>query len=96
MQDAHLAEAQQSLRRRQRQNQQSERGENFNCCVDRKSGWRYYKDRHGETRRQHLHLQRRSGQLHCGKRVGAHGKLHHLRDGGDFGFLEKISEHNTA
>ena len=47
---------------------------------------------HGEARRQHLHLQRRSGQLHSGKRVGAHGSLHHLRNGGDFGFLERIPE----
>ena len=44
---------------------------------------------HGETRRQHLHLhlQLRGGRN--GKRVGAHGNLHHLRNGGDFGFLEK-------
>ena len=47
---------------------------------------------HGEARRQHLHLQLRSGQLHNGKRVGAHGSLHHLRNGGDFGFLERIPE----
>ena len=33
----------------------------------------------GESRRQHLHLQLRSGRLHSGKRVGAHGSLHHLR-----------------
>ena len=34
---------------------------------------------HGETRRQHLHLhlQLRSGPLRNGKRVGAHGNLHH-------------------
>ena len=38
---------------------------------------------HGETRRQHLHLQLRSGRLRNGKRVGAHG---------DFGFLESIPE----
>ena len=46
----------------------------------------------GETRRQHLHLQLRSGQLHSGERVGAHDSLHHLRNGGDFGFLERIPE----
>ena len=49
---------------------------------------------HGETRRKHLHLhlQLRSGRLRNGKRVGAHGNLHHLRNGGDFGFLERIAE----
>ena len=36
---------------------------------------------HGETRRQRLHLQLRSGKLHNGKRVGAHGSPHHLRNG---------------
>ena len=38
---------------------------------------------HGENRRQHLHLQLRSCPLHYGKRVGAHGSLHHLRNRGD-------------
>ena len=49
---------------------------------------------HGEPRQQHLHphLQFHSGQLHNGKRVGARGNLHHLRNGGDFGFLERIPE----
>ena len=47
---------------------------------------------HGETRWQCLHLQLRSGQLRNGTRVGAHGSLHHLRNGGDFGFLERIPE----
>ena len=49
---------------------------------------------HGETRRQrvHLHLRLRSGQLHNGKRVGAHGIPHHLRNGGDVGFLEGTPE----
>ena len=53
---------------------------------------------HVETRRQHLrlHLQLRSGQLRNGKRVGAHGSLHHLRNGGDFGFLERISENRRG
>ena len=48
----------------------------------------------GETRRQHLHLQLqlRSGRLRNGKRVGAHGNLHHLKNGGDFGFPERIPE----
>ena len=43
-------------------------------------------------RRQRLHLQLRKGQLHNGIRVGTHGNLHHLRIGGDFGFLEGIPE----
>ena len=47
---------------------------------------------HGEPRRQHLHLQLRNGQLHNGKRVGARGNLHYLRNGGDSGLLEGISE----
>ena len=47
---------------------------------------------HGETCRQRLHLQLRSGQLRNRKRVGAHGSLHHLRNGGDFGVLERIPE----
>ena len=47
---------------------------------------------HGETRRQRLHLQHRSGKTHNGKRVGAHDSLHHLINGGDFGFLEGIPE----
>ena len=100
MQGAHLAETQQSLRRmrpehqqRQRQNQQFEGGENFDYYVDRKTGWRYTES-HGENRWQHLHLhlQLRSGQLRNDKRVGAHGSLHHLKNGGDFGFLERIPE----
>ena len=46
------------------------------------------------TRRQHvrLHLQLRSGRLRSGKQVGHRGNLHHLRNGGDFGFLERIPE----
>ena len=51
MQDAHLAETQQSRRpirpehqQRQRQNQQFEGGENFDYYVDRKTGWRYYRE----------------------------------------------------
>ena len=51
---------------------------------------------HWETRRQHLHLQLHSGQLHNGKRVGAHGSLHHLRNGGDFGFLKRIPENRRG
>ena len=99
MQDAHLAETQESLRpirpdhqQRQRQDQQSEGGENFDHYVDRKLVGGTTERSHGETRRQRLHLQLRSGQLHNGKRVGTHGSLHHLRNGGDFGFLERIPE----
>ena len=47
---------------------------------------------HGETRQQHLHLQLHNGRLRNGKRVGANGSLHHLRNGGDFGFLGRIPE----
>ena len=53
-----------------------------------------------ETRRQHLHLhlhlQLRSGRLRKGKRVGAHGNPHHLRNGGEFGFLEIIPENRRG
>ena len=97
-QDACLAETQQSLRpirpehqQRQRQNKQFGGGENFDNYVDRKTGWRYYGEQRGNPQ-EHLHLQLRSGQLRNGKRVGAHGSLHHLRNGGDFGFLERIPE----
>ena len=48
---------------------------------------------HEATPRQRLHLQRRSGKTHNGRRVGAHGFPHHLINGGDFGFwkgLQKI------
>ena len=51
---------------------------------------------HGEAHRQHLHLQLRSGQLRNGKRLGAHGSLHHLRNGCDFGFLETIPENRRV
>ena len=53
---------------------------------------------HGETRRQRLHFQRRSSKLHNGngKRVGAHDFLRHLRNGGDFGFVEGIPENRRG
>ena len=51
---------------------------------------------HGETRRQRLHLQHRSGKTHNGKRVGAHDSQHHLINGGDFGFLEGIPENRRG
>ena len=51
MQDAHLAETEQTLipthpqhQQRQRQNQQVEGGENFDHYVYRKTGWRYYRE----------------------------------------------------
>ena len=51
MQDAHLAETKQTMipihpqhQQRQRQNKQFEGGENFDCHVDRKTGWRYYRE----------------------------------------------------
>ena len=58
----------------------------------RSQDWMAVVQSHRETRRQHLHLQLRSGRLHNGRRVGAHGSRHHLRNGGDFGFLERIPE----
>ena len=104
LQDVHSAETQQSLRpkrpehqQRQREDQQVEGGENFDCYVDRKTGWRYFRsESHGETRRQRLHFQHRSGKTHSGKRVGAHGIPHHLINGGDFGFLEGIPENRRG
>ena len=54
MQDAHLAETQQSLRpirpehqQRQREDQQFEGGENFDDYVDRKTGSRYFRQPRG-------------------------------------------------
>ena len=54
MKDPHLAETQQSLRlirpehqQLQREDQQFEGGENFDCYVDRKTGWRYYRELRG-------------------------------------------------
>ena len=54
LQDAHLAETQQSLRprehqQRQREDQQFEGGENFDCYVDRKTGWRYHREPRGNA-----------------------------------------------
>ena len=50
----------------------------------------------GETRWQHLHLQLRSGKPHNGKQVGAHGSPHHLSNGGDFVFLERLPENRRG
>ena len=102
MQDAHLADTQQSLRsirpehqQRQREDQQVEGGENFDYYVDRKN-WMAVLPRATETRRQRLHLQHRSGKIHNGKRFGAHGIPHHLINGGDFGFLKGIPENRRV
>ena len=73
MQDAQLAETQQSLRPIRPEYQQSQR-----------QNQQFEGESHGKTRRQRLHLQLRRRQLHNGKRVGTHGRLHHLRNGGDF------------
>ena len=83
MQDARLAETRQSLRPMQ----QFEGGDNFDYYVDRKTGWRHCTE---------PHLQLHSGQLRNGKRVGAHGSLHHLRNGCDFGFLGNNSRKSTG
>ena len=95
MQDARWAERRQPLRpirpehqQRQREDQQFGGGENIDYYVDRKTGWRY-------CSRRRLHLQHRSGKAHNGKPVGAHG-FPNLINGGDFGFLEEISEKSTG
>ena len=64
----------------------------------RSRDWMAVLQSHGESRRQHLHLhlQLRSGRLHNGRRVGARGNPHHLRNGGDFGFLERIPENRRS
>ena len=80
MQDAHLAETKHSLipirpqhQQRQRQKQQFE-ASNTMSITRLESG---ITECHGETRRQHLHLQLqlRSGRLPHGKRVRAHGNV---------------------
>ena len=50
----------------------------------------------GETRRQRLHLQHRSGKTHNGKRVGAHDIPHHLINDGEFDFLEGMPENRRV
>ena len=64
----------------------------------RSQDWMAVLQRATETRRQnlHLHLQLRSGRLRNGKRVGAHGKLHHLRNGGEFRFPGKNSRKSAG
>ena len=101
MQGAHLAETQQSLRPiRQNINSVSDQISNPKEEKTSITVWIVKPDggtteNHDETRRQHLHLQLRSGQLHNGKRVGAHGSLHHLRNWW-FRFLGKISRKSTG
>ena len=99
MQDAHMAETEQTLipihpqhQQRQRQHQKLR----LLCRSQRLDGGIF--ESHGKTRRQHLHLhlQLRRGQLHHGKRVGTHGGLHLLRNGGDLGFLERIPENRRG
>ena len=96
MQDAHLAETHQSLRpirpehhQRQRQDQQFEGSMSIGYLDGGTT------ESHRETRRQRLHLQIRDDKLHNGKRIGAHGIPHHLKNGGDFGFLEGIPENRV-
>ena len=98
MQDAHLAETRQSFPIRpqhpqlQRQNQQFEGRENFDYDVDRKTGWRYYREPRGNppaasssSTSQWPTSQWQTSWSSC-------GCLHHLRNVGDFGFLERIPE----
>ena len=103
MQDSRLAETLQSHRpicpehqQRQREDEQSEGGETFDYCVDRKNWMAVLQRATEKPRRQRLHLRHRSGKAHSVKRVGAHGSLLHLRNGGNFGFLEGIPENRRC
>ena len=62
---------------RQRQDQQFEGEENFDYHVDRKTGWRCYREPR-ETRRQHLNLQHRSGKTNSGRRFWISWRPYHL------------------
>ena len=101
MQDAHLAETQQSLRPirpelstvNDKIGNSKEEKTSITMSIGKLDGGTT--ESHGETRRQRFHLQLRSSQLHNGIRVGTHGNLHHLRNRGDFGFLEGIAEKST-
>ena len=102
MQDAHLAETEQSLRPTLPEHQQGhdkisnseEEKTSITMSIKKLDGGTT--ESHGETHRQRRHLQLRSGKLHNGKRVRAHGSPHHLRNGGDFGFLEGIPENRRV
>ena len=102
MQDAQLAETRQYLRpispehqQRQREDQLSkEEKTSITMSIGKLDGGTA--ESHGETRRQRLHLQHRSGKTHNGRRVGAHGSLHHLINGGDVGFLEGVPENRRG
>ena len=90
MQDAHLAETEQTLipihpqhEQRQRRKQQFEGGEGLDGGTSEPRG-----NPQGASSSSTL----RGGQFHNGKPGGAHGSLHHLRNGGDFGLLERIAE----
>ena len=103
MQDAHLAETEQTLIPTRPQHQRvndkisnsKEEKTSITMSIARLDGG--ITESHRETRQQHphLHLQLRSGRLRNGKRVGAHGNIHHLRSG-DFGFLERIPENRRV
>ena len=98
MQDAHLEETQQSLRPyvqnisnvNDKIINSKEEKTSITMSIGKLDGGTT--ESYGATRRQRLHLQLRSGKLHSGKRVGAHGSQQNLRNGGDFGFLEGIPE----
>ena len=96
MQDAHMAETEQSLRpfrpkhqQRRQQDQQFEGGENFDYYVGRKTGWRYIQRATGKPAgRVFMFNFAMANELEL---LAAH-IIHHLRHGGDFGFLEGIPE----
>ena len=99
MQDAHLAETRQSLgsirpenQQRQGEDQQFEGGENFDYYVDRKTRWRYYR----EPRRNPSAASSSSTSQWQDRRVRAHSILQHLRNGGEFGYLEGIPENRRG
>ena len=99
MQDAHLAETQQSLRlirpehqQRQRQDQQSEGGENFDHHVDRKTGWRYCREPRGNPQAAPSSSTSQWANFIMANELELMAFLHRLRNGGDFGFLDGIPE----
>ena len=96
----HLAETRQSLRpirpehqQRPREDQRFEGGKtSITMSIGKLDGGTT--ENHGETRRQHLQL--RSDKTHNDFRVGVHGNLHHLRNGGDLVLLERIPENRRG